>query len=144
MNGGDRLVAESACARLLNLYAAAQDSANAKAFAEIFSGDAVWERPGRSPINGRDAIYEHARETFADDQHRGVLMHCISNILIDIHDETTASSRAYSVAYGGLKLGGEDHAAMAPPLGVVIYENQFRAFDGVWKIARHKSIYQLR
>jgi len=126
---------------LVHDYAWTQDNGEAEAFAALFAPDAVWLRPGKDPLLGREAILENARSTFLKTLQEKAL-HCITNFRLQVSDEGP-SSTAYSIAFSGND-GGAGFSQDCQPVGAMIYRNRFKLVDGAWKISQHQTEFRFK
>jgi uncharacterized protein (TIGR02246 family) len=132
----NRLIAERACERLMYQYARFVDSGEAARIADLFTDDGVWTAANGRSMDGQDQI----RAAFSARQAltRRLSRHVITNVLIDVHNDTEASGTAYLVNY---RHDGSGDAVERPgparhPKFVGDYHLGFRSLDGEWRIAR--------
>jgi ketosteroid isomerase-like protein len=92
----DRMLIERACERLVQLYCHWTDHGQAARVAELFTEDAVWASADNT-MTGREKILKG----FQSRQGNRARMsrHVCTNLLIDVHDETSASGVAYLTLY---------------------------------------------
>jgi uncharacterized protein (TIGR02246 family) len=134
--GMRRLVAERACERLIYQYARFVDSGEAARIADLFSADGVWTAADGRSMDGQDQI----RAAFSARQAltRRLSRHVITNVLIDVHNDTEATGTAYLVNYRHDGAGDtvEKPGPARHPKFVGDYHLEFRCVDGEWRIAR--------
>lgn len=70
--------------------------------------------------------------------------HVITNMLVDVVDESSATGVAYAVVFRDRDHGGDGPAPMRAPEAVVEYRDEFRRTAEGWKIARRQSIAAFR
>jgi hypothetical protein len=95
--------------------------------AAAFTPDGVWHRAGKA-LRGREAIIAAMNERPRDRRVR----HVITNVLVDVHDESNASGRCYVTAYAG-PLSAEPALINAPWL-MLTATHAFVATPDGWKI----------
>jgi hypothetical protein len=129
------MMVERSCERLVYRYAWLVDSGEAVGIADLFTVDGVWAAGDGEPMRNRDGIRAGfaARQAVVRRQSR----HVMTNVLIDVHNATDASGRAYLVNYRHDSESGvaERPAPSDAPKYVGEYELTFRCVDGEWLIA---------
>jgi ketosteroid isomerase-like protein len=130
-----RLLAERACERLVYRYARFVDSGEAARVADLFTDDGVWIGADGRSMNGQDEI----RAAFAGRQGltRRLSRHVMTNVLIDVLNESEASGTAYLINYRHDGSGGtvEKPAPARHPKFVGDYHFGFRGVENEWRIA---------
>lgn len=98
MTDAERLAAEWACTRLINLYTLLNDAADWDAVAALYTPDGRMARPSApdKPVIGREAILAAFRS-----RPPRAARHVISNIVVDVESETNARARCVIVLYQG-------------------------------------------
>ena len=135
MTNEQRLMAEQACARLINAFAILNDAGRFEEMVQLFTEDGRFARP-TDPTNfteGRENILTAFNARPKD----RVSRHLITNILIDIQSDTTAKG----IAYATLFTASPDNKA--PKIGLQVNPTQFigeffvdfKLTDEGWKIA---------
>jgi len=124
----NRLIAESEVRRLLATYAHNLDYGKVDANAELLSA-AKFNVAG-TIVEGRDGIAAFLRNNLqyhVDDTPR--TWHAISNVLIDVASETTASSVCYFTVHQELP------GLPLQPIVTGRYTDTFELHDGAWRFA---------
>jgi 3-phenylpropionate/cinnamic acid dioxygenase small subunit len=127
-----RLGIEHACQRLSIAYANLADSRRYDDFAELFAEGAVLDTG--VPLHSKAEI----RRAMSKRPDRLRSRHVMTNILIDVIDETHASGVSYLTLFRHI---GDGSTADLPvnstlPAGVGHYEDDFVLTEQGWKIAR--------
>ncbi|MEV8093982.1 nuclear transport factor 2 family protein [Kitasatospora sp. NPDC085879] len=131
LNDLDRLLAERACERLLNDFLHRLDLGEPSSVAELFTADGIWEWPaGERRIEGRDALRAYFGSRPADRLSRRMC----SNIVVDVHSPTRATSISYFATY---RVDGWSGQMLPPrlPANLGHYEDVFRQENGRWLLA---------
>jgi hypothetical protein len=125
-----------------NRYALAHDLTDPAMYASVFTEDAELIGAGRVLAKGREALYavgESDRKRFnadAADGERsfGVMRHVVTNSVVDITGEDTATAFCYV-----LTIVNED--GVGPQImSLGRYEDEFRKVDGQWLISRREIV----
>jgi len=111
-------------------YATAQDHGNSKAFAGLFTEDAVWERTDGDMI-GRDTILAHLLNVTS--KRAGSIRHMITTLDVELRDSDEAQVMAYVLVY---RTDGTNR----PELSAIFdYNTTLIRRGSEWLIARHTS-----
>lgn len=128
------LAVKQACADVVTRYAMAVNAWDLAAFADLFTEDAVWQRPGVPALHGREAI-----RAFMDGQPTNrVLRHVNGGILVQVADEASARVWSQSTTYEWLGSTAVP-VPLEGPLQVVEYVDDQVRQDGAWRIARRDT-----
>ncbi len=133
MIDADRLAAEWACTRLINLYTLLNDAADWDAVAALYTEDGRMARPSApdKPVIGRAAILAAFKSRPAR-----AARHVISNIVVDVESETEARAKCVILLYQGT---GEtkDGRPVRDPNGPLIgtYTDRLRKTADGWRFA---------
>jgi uncharacterized protein (TIGR02246 family) len=114
----DRLNIEEAFAR----YVHAIDEGDAEGWAKLFAPDGAMFVRGQE-IKGTDALTAMAKRVFEENSDR--LRHCITNILTERVDLTTATARAY-----GLVTDWKENPVLSL---FAVYGVDFQRFEDTWR-----------
>lgn len=104
---------------------------------KLFTDDAVYVSPFRGELTGKQAIYEG----IAKRPKNRLARHLLTNVMVEQHSETEASSRCYLVA--AANDNGYPLEKAVPRIGVPLVGEhlmKFRREDGVWKISRKETV----
>jgi len=128
-------MAEIACKRAITAYCVTADRHDLAGFLNVFTADAVWERPGKGELRGHKEI-----ESFFRDRPKEVTTcHVSSNALVQVIDGCTARGTSLATVYRREGHAGPELAAISPT-SIVEYLDEFRKdADGEWRIASRKS-----
>lgn len=134
MDASTRLAIEHACRRLSITYAHAVDDNDADRFAALFADDGVLATSGRTV--GRADIRRRIARRNPELRSR----HVISTVLIDVHDEHTASGVSYLTLYRhlGAESGDPEPIELVGPAAVGEYRDRFVRVDGEWLFAERR------
>lgn len=121
----DRTIAENDCAKLSVLYAEGIDEPNADLFASVFAHDAVWDVGGGRFV-GRDAIAAYIGKRPVSHG-----KHVITNILVDVIDDSHARGSAYLIDYHWDTAHPEAVKSLSPDL-VGKFTDTYVREDGKW------------
>ncbi len=129
------LVIRAACTDVITRYAMAVNAWDLDAFTALFTPDAVWQRPGVAPYNGRDEIraFMASQPTQAD----RTMRHVNGGILVEPIDADHATAWSQTTVYDT-----SPAAALPAPLMcdmVVEYRDRFVRLDGQWLIERRDT-----
>lgn len=128
-------MAEIACKRAISAYCVTADRHDLAGFLNVFTADAVWERPGKSALRGRQEIAAFFRDRPKD----ATTCHVSSNALVEVMDGVTAQGTSLATVYRGEPHAGPELAAISPT-SVIEYADEFRKdVDGEWRIASRKT-----
>jgi ketosteroid isomerase-like protein len=114
-------------------YAYAFDSADADAWAALFTPDGRFAPPGIDPVVGTDAL--HGFVAGRSGEMPG-MRHMMANVLVG-PDGDGATGRAYFVCY---RMGGDGRFRMR---NFGRYEDTFARHDGGWRIANRDIVAEL-
>ncbi|GGE50086.1 hypothetical protein GCM10011360_41380 [Primorskyibacter flagellatus] len=113
----------------------ALDERDADALAAVIAPDGCWRRAGVDHI-GPDAMRALIAERAPDRHSR----HVLSNIVVDVLDERTATVRLYNTAFVHTGATGERGAApMDLPSSIGILEGKFVHTGGAWLLKDLRS-----
>jgi hypothetical protein len=115
------------CSQTVLRLFGAMDALRYDDVAAAFTPDGVWHRAGKA-LRGRAAIVAAMNERPSDRRVR----HVITNVVVDVHDESTASGMCYVTAYAG-PLSDEAAVVNAPWL-MLTATHDFVATPNGWKI----------
>jgi ketosteroid isomerase-like protein len=140
MEALERMAAERACERLVNLYANRIDAYDYDGFASLFAEDAVLDMLG-TEHRGLEGI-----RRFLEGRDRTMICrHLVTNVVIDVSDPDNATGCAYTIAYRVLNARGKAPARFEPPQFLVDYSDVFRRdLRRGWLFARRKATSQLQ
>jgi hypothetical protein len=127
---------------LQSRYALAHDLTDADLYAAVFTEDAELHGTGRLLAKGREALHAigvNDRKRFnagAADGERsfGALRHVITNSVIDLTGETTATGVCYVMTVVVRPGGGPEILSLGR------YEDEYRKVDGAWLIAKREIV----
>lgn len=137
----DRWVIVSACQQTILRAAAAADAGDAAALANLFTVDAVLERPNAAPLQGRDAI----RLAYAGRPAERITRHLVTNTLVDVISLDKAHASSLVLLWTGSRndeAGAHGRPADARQL-VGEFEDDLVATDEGWRIARREAEFVL-
>lgn len=127
-------LAEIACRRAMTAYCVAADSHDLAGFLNVFTADAVWERPGKGELRGHQEIASFFRERPRD----VTTCHVSSNALVEVVDASTARGTSLATVYRREGNGSEQD--VIDPTSIIQYLDEFRRdADGAWRIASRKT-----
>jgi hypothetical protein len=135
-----RLQIEHECARLIRVYCNSIDKHDVEGVVTVFAKDGIWQRPGNPPLKGHDEIRKFV-------EHHGVgavSAHYVTNIVVDVESENSASSNAYALVFRGTGTLDAGPLAMALPQLVVHYQHQFTCDSGKWLMKRKETRWLFR
>src|SRR5690606_15964555 len=127
---------------LQSRYALAHDLTDADMYAAVFTEDAELYGAGRMLAKGREALHAigvNDRTRFnagAKDDERsfGALRHIVTNSVIDLTSDTTATGFCYVMTIVVRPGGGPEILSLGR------YEDEYRKVDGEWLIARREIV----
>lgn len=94
MSPAQRQSHEWACSRLLLCFYDLFDRWDYEGMSALFTPDGVWHRAGKLLL-GRAAIVAELQKRSTTQKIR----HVVTNLLVDVHDETHAEARCYLTVY---------------------------------------------
>lgn len=115
-----RLAHERACERLIHGFARALDMYDYDTALLLWSEDGVLSVPGHD-----HAGHSGLREWMARREKDMICRHIVSNLVVDVLDNTTATARAYCSAYRVRGWRGREPGPMMAPAYVVDYADRF-------------------
>lgn len=129
------LAIEQACAAVFNRFSVLNDAGRHEEMVQLFTEDARFARP-TDPDNyteGRDQILAAFQARPKD----RVTRHLITNIVIDVVDETTAKGQCYSTLYAGSPDKPAENLGLQanPEQFIGEFFADFRLTDEGWKIS---------
>ena len=128
-------LAEIACKRAITAYCVAADSHDLAGFLNVFTADAVWERPGKVELRGHQEIASFFRDRPKD----VTTCHVSSNALVEVMDGSTARGTSLATVYRRQGNASPEHDAISPT-SIIEYLDEFRReTDGEWRIASRKT-----
>ena len=134
MDPVEEMLIERACERVVALYAEAVNRKDIDAFVNLFTTDAVWQRPAVPAMNGHGEI-----RAFMESQPKGrVLRHVNGHAIITVKGPDSASGISTTTVYDWIA----DHPLPAPlskPDMVVEYFDQYVKTPEGWRIARRDT-----
>jgi uncharacterized protein (TIGR02246 family) len=135
MQGIDAALAEMACRRAITAYCLAADRHDLAGFLNVFTADAVWERPGKGELRGHQQI-----AAFFQDRPKDVTTcHVSSNALIEVIGVSIARATSLATVYRRDGNAGAELAAISPT-SVIEYSDEFKKdADGEWRIASRRT-----
>lgn len=127
---------------LQSRYALAHDLTDPEMYAGVFTEDAELYSGGRLLAKGREAFHAigvNDRKRFnaaAADGERsfGALRHVVTNSVIDLSSDTTATGSCYVMTVVVRPGGGPEILSLGS------YEDEYRKVDGEWLIARRDIV----
>lgn len=127
----ERLLIERACTRLQTLYCIHADNCAVDDFTALFAADGSVTVPEHPPFVGHPAI-RASMQALAD---LGVTMrHVMSNSLIEVHSDTSATGLCYLTAYGSvLPADATGSRPMEQPGTVGHYTDEFTRTPHGWR-----------
>jgi len=126
----DRMLAEHACARLVNAYAQALDRGDYEALEAMYADDAVFARPTAPAdrVVGRPEIVARLRARPA-----ATLRHVAADIVIDVLSPAEATGASYIVLYRGPAPAENGALPTMNPVPLVgAFKDRFVKVDGRW------------
>lgn len=130
-----------ACQTLVLRAAAAADGGDPVALANLFTADAVLERPNSAPIQGREAI----RAAYAERPVDRLTRHLVTGTLVTPHGDTEASARSLVLLWSGsLKdpPGPAGRPAASRQVVGEFHDRLVRTPEG-WRIAARQALFVL-
>lgn len=134
MDTVERLAARIECEELLNRYGFLIDGGKASRVAEIFTEDGIWES-NSAVVRGAEAI--DAWMLVREQQRERESRHIVTNVSIDVVDESTAYGHCYVFEFRSDIAGSELRPEVEPAV-IGDYRDDFvRTADG-WRIAHRR------
>jgi len=126
---------EIGCKRAITAYCVAADRHDLAGFLNVFTFDAVWERPGKGELRGHQEI-----ESFFRHRPKEITTcHVSSNALIEVIDSSRARGTSLATVYRREGNASPQHDAISPT-SIIEYLDEFRRdTDGEWRIASRKT-----
>ena len=119
------------CAQALTRFFNDFDRWRYEDMADLFAPDGVWHRAGKA-LQGKDVIVAELNKR----SRTQTVRHVITNVQIDVKDETSAGFLLYVTAYihdSGAKV--VDPPKIQMPALLLVVPGQMAKWDGQWKIA---------
>lgn len=137
MTNIDRFIAEHACERLIKRFAVLNDENRYEEMVQMFTEDGSFARPSQPEvlISGRQAVLE----SFQSRPLR-LSRHFISNIVVDIESETTATAISYVLLFTS---EADAREASVPHL-VGRFKDRFKRVNGEWLFAQRLGSVDLK
>ena len=125
------MLIEHACMKLQRQYGVFADRGDVEGFTNLFAPDGSVAVPEAPPFVGHDAIRASIEALTA----MGVTMrHVLTNNVVDVVDETTATGVSYLVVYNSTAEADESgQRPVAPPATVGEYADTFRRTAEGWR-----------
>ena len=122
---------ELAIRNLVGQLAQFSDDGELDEYIELVTEDAVIES-GNGERRGRPQILQVAKDRLESGMSgRGTSRHVVTNTIVEIDDDTTASARSYFLFI-------RDSATNPTVQYVGRYHDEFRHADGTWRLARRQ------
>jgi hypothetical protein len=125
-----RLLIERACEKLVLRFCVLVDGYRHEELAALWAEDAVWET-WRGPVEGRAAIRAYLDAKAQTE----TTIHIAQNVLIEVHDERSASGTAVFTYHGTRR---NDPASLAPRV-VGRYFDRFTLTAEGWRFAHRRT-----
>ena len=127
----ERMLIEHACMKLQRQYGVFADRGDIEGFTQLFAPDGSVAVPEAPPFVGHDAIRGSIEALTA----LGVTMrHVLTNTIVDVVDETSATGVSYLVVYNSTAEADDSgQRPVAPPATVGEYADTFRRTDDGWR-----------
>jgi hypothetical protein len=135
MDLAQRRAIEAECARLPTAYSVFIDFRRFEELVDLFTEDAVLDLDGW-PLAGREAI----RDYMVQRPKTRTTRHCVSNILIEVVDETRATGTTYVTSYR-FDAADEKPRTRIPfdgPFFMGNYTDEYVNQGGVWRFSGRK------
>ena len=139
MNLQERQLIEMACTRLVNQFSNFNDRRDFEALSNLFTEDGAFARPTDPDnfVEGRDNILA----AFQGRPNDRITRHLISNVVIDVTDENSASGLCYATLF--MAPADAEPAKMgvkaSPSQFVGEFNMDFSLTEHGWKIARQSG-----
>jgi hypothetical protein len=121
------LLAERACRRLYVTYHVDVDAYRHDAIVALFADDAVWHH-NSGALRGHADIAGY----LASKSTNPIVLHVVSNVLIDVRDENNAAGVAYVTVFYAEPA---DPPTLGAPVVLVTYRDTFRRTSAGWCFA---------
>lgn len=136
-----QLLIEKACRDLVMDAAARNDAQDHAGLAALFTPDAVLERPGAAPLQGRAAIEASYRERPAE----RLTVHLVVGTRLTLSDDARASAVSQVLVWSGSR--ADEAGPMGRPAAarqaVGSFEDSFELTAEGWRIARRIARFAL-
>ncbi|MBS7701226.1 MULTISPECIES: nuclear transport factor 2 family protein [unclassified Chelatococcus] len=133
MDDLQRLLAEQACQRLCIEFHIKIDSCRYSEIELMFTEDAVWHHL-KTTFSGKDEICTYLRSKSP----YPIVRHLLTNSLIELHDESTASGICYVTLFYALP--SSETPRLQAPVILVTYHDTFRRTEGSWKFSSRRPV----
>ncbi|WP_226553942.1 nuclear transport factor 2 family protein [Celeribacter naphthalenivorans] len=128
----DRLAIESDCTKLMKTFSLCTDTFDYDRALGLFVPDCTFQRADETfeGIEGLKFVLNRRNP-------ERLTRHVLSNILIDIKDENTATGQAYALVFGHAgPLSATGEAPLVSPDSLVIFNGSFTRMEDGWRIKR--------
>lgn len=125
---------QTACAMLVARYAHLADQREHRAFAELFTPDGEWIRPGMH-MRGREEIFRFMDARPA----QALTRHVVGSIFIEALDVDHARGVSYTTVYRERNFQGRLPVPLTQPEMVVDYHDDYVRIHGRWHIAKRQA-----
>ncbi|AJE44883.1 nuclear transport factor 2 family protein [Celeribacter indicus] len=130
----ERLAIEADCTRLMTTFSLCSDTFEYDRAMALFVPDCTFTR-GTETFEGHEGL----RSVLDRRDRNRITRHLVSNILIDVVDETTATGQAYALVFGHRgKLAEGEEAPLGTPDSLVLFHGGFVRTDAGWRIKSWK------
>lgn len=143
MEAIERLLIQRCCQDLVVRAAACADDMDPAGLSLLFTPGATLVRPNESPISGRDAI----RQAYEKRPKDRITRHLITNTLVKVESNMSASARSYVLLWTGSKLSDDGPRGRQADAQKQVgeFEDSFLlSSDGEWLIHQRKARFVLR
>lgn len=125
-----RLEIEAACTRLMTTFSLCTDTFDYDRALGLFVPDCTFQRADEV-FEGHDGL----RFVLNRRNPERITRHVLSNILIDVEDEHTATGQAYALVFGHVgALSDSGEAPLVSPDSLVIFNGGFTRTSEGWRI----------
>ncbi|MBN9888320.1 nuclear transport factor 2 family protein [Salipiger abyssi] len=125
-----RLAIEAECSRLMTTFSLCTDTFDYDRALGLFVPDCTFQRADEV-FEGLDGL----RFVLNRRNPERITRHIVSNMLIDVKDETTATGQAYALVFGHVgALDENGEAPLGAPDSLVIFNGGFTRTDEGWRI----------
>ncbi|GAB1391440.1 hypothetical protein MASR1M6_36220 [Rubrivivax sp.] len=131
-----------ACRELIERSARCVDDGDARAFAELFTENAILVRPSGQALQGREAIFQ----TYAGRPPERITRHLVCNVVITLDAIDRASARSDVLFWSGSANAADSPSgrpADARQLVGAFADTLVRGTDGGWRIQRREASFVL-
>ena len=126
----ERLAIEAECTRLMKTFSLCTDTFDYDRALELFVPDCTFARADER-FEGHDGL----RFVLNRRNPERITRHILSNIIIHIADENTASGQAYALVFGHVgPLSGTGEAPLGTPDSLVLFNGGFTRTPEGWRI----------